>query len=387
VELADALAEKARETRAVPVPDYTYLQVAQVITFGHYLSSFVDPLLRDLERLRDVYEWTDRSPAGAGAVAGTRIPLDRTRLAKRLGFAGPIHHTRDATWQTDGLAQALLIAHSMVSQCSALASDLEIYGSTEFGFVRLDSSVSRASAVMPQKQNPYAIPVIRGLAGLLLGRLTGLLAMQRTPSARTDNVLYAFHEVVGSLSAAARGVELMAVTVRTLHIDQARMFKRACCFEAMATDLAEALCLAEQIDYRSAYNVVARVSAGLDGIEVTPASTELNPRLESAAQAVLGRSLVNIPELHLTERAGVIDIIEARRSTGGATQAELNAMEIEAHRRLDALRNWFGASSERRRGAESELVLQARLRASSRREAGSVLSPRQSSPPGLSVQS
>ena len=126
---------------------------------------------------------------------GLRLPLDRDRLARGLGFSAAGPHTRDAMWSADALADAVLAAAQAVTTISQLASDLEIFASPAFGYVSLDASLCRASVLMPQKRNPYALPVLRGGAGALIGGLTGLLATGLTPSARTDNWLYAYGEV------------------------------------------------------------------------------------------------------------------------------------------------------------------------------------------------
>ena len=88
------------------MPDYTYLQVAQPTTAGHWLLSFAYPAIRDAQRTLADFDATNRSPAGAGGVNGSRYAIDRERLAALLGFSGPIEHTRDAMWQTDGFAEA-----------------------------------------------------------------------------------------------------------------------------------------------------------------------------------------------------------------------------------------------------------------------------------------
>src|SRR5690606_5066001 len=86
VKLADALVELAARHVDTPAPGMTHLQHAQPVSFGHQLLAHVQPLPRDLERLRD---WDTRaaiSPLGAGALAGSSLPLDPVRVAKDLGF-------------------------------------------------------------------------------------------------------------------------------------------------------------------------------------------------------------------------------------------------------------------------------------------------------------
>ena len=219
------------------MPDYTYLQAAQPTTAGHWLLSFAYPALRDLERLRGDFEWVNRSPAGTGGVNGSRFALDRERLAELLGFSRPIEHTRDANWQTDGLADLTSHAAIAATGASRFAEDVEIYGSEEFGLLRIGDELCRASALMPQKRNPYALVVLRGGAGTLIGRATGVLATQRTPSGRTDNLLYAYGEVAGAVDLAARLLRLAAAVAESLTIDAARAERTLRDSAAMATDV------------------------------------------------------------------------------------------------------------------------------------------------------
>ena len=183
------------------------------------LLSFAYPALRDLERLRGDFELVNRSPAGTGGVNGSRFALDRERLAELLGFSRPIEHTRDANWQTDGLADLTSHAAIAATGASRFAEDVEIYGSEEFGLLRIGDELCRASALMPQKRNPYALVVLRGGAGTLIGRATGVLATQRTPSGRTDNLLYAYGEVAGAVDLAARLLRLAAAVAESLTVD------------------------------------------------------------------------------------------------------------------------------------------------------------------------
>ena len=99
---------------------------------------------------------------------------------------------------------------------------------------------------MPQKRNPYALVVLRGGAGTLIGRATGVLATQRTPSGRTDNLLYAYGEVAGAVDLAARLLRLAAAVAESLTFDGERAERVLRESGAMATDVAEAISLADR---------------------------------------------------------------------------------------------------------------------------------------------
>ncbi|KWX05194.1 argininosuccinate lyase, partial [Carbonactinospora thermoautotrophica] len=288
-----AVAGQARAHASTVWADTTYLQPAQPSTFGHYLGGFGEEAIRHLERLEAAYRWADRSPAGVGGVGGTRVPLDRARLADLLGFAAPGAHTRDSMWAVDGLAEAVMAAALAATTVDRLAEDLEIFTSPGFGYVTLDASLCRASVLLPQKRNPYALAVIRAGASTLIGRVTGLLATQRTPSARTDNWLHAYGEVAGALDLARRVVALGAEVVRTLEVDRERLAATAGTHFTGATDLAEELVLRHGLDYRSAYRTVGRaVAAAVDAGQASLTALDL----ERAAAEVLGRHLSVDPQ-------------------------------------------------------------------------------------------
>jgi argininosuccinate lyase len=321
VRFAAGLIDGAARERATPMPDYTYLQAAQPTTAGHWLLSFAYPALRDVERLRGDFEWVNRSPAGTGGVNGSRFTLDRERLAELLGFSRPITHTRDANWQTDGLAD--LVSHAAIAAVGAsrFGEDVEVFSSDEFGLTAIGDELCRASALMPQKRNPYALVVLRGGAGTLIGRATGVLATQRTPSGRTDNLLYAYGEVAGAVELAARLLRLAAAVAETLTIDAARSLELVRSAAVMATDAAEALSLERGIDYRSAYRAVGEaVAAG------TFDASDLDPVAALATRTVLGGAAAAPMDAMLAEcRAAVAQargwIEERRAAIAGAEEA------------------------------------------------------------------
>src|SRR6266540_3710643 len=173
----------------------------------------------------------DRLPAGPslrppGPARGRGRVRDRPGHTRRRARGHPLGghdlpaagaalgvHSRDAMWAVDGLTDAVTSATQAAVTADRLAEDLEIFSSPQFGYVRLHPSLCRASALMPQKRNPYALAVIRGGAGTLIGRTAGILATQRTPSARTDNWLYAYGEVLGAVGLGQRLVALAGEVV------------------------------------------------------------------------------------------------------------------------------------------------------------------------------
>lgn len=323
-ELATELARLAGQHRETWMVDQTYLQHAQPSTFGHYVLSFAYPVLRDGRRLTDSLTWVDASPGGAGGVNGTALLTDRSHIAALLGFSSVIEHTRDAMWQTDGLISALGACTSLLITQGKLAEDLEIWASPEFGYVTVDNAYSRSSVLMPQKRNPYALTMIRGASGVMIGRLSGLLAFNKSPSARSDNLIFAYGEVPRALAGAVRTTRLTSGVVRTLHVHPERLWSVLVGSFAQASDLAEYLLQSCTLDYRSAYHVVGHavrtaVEQGLRGVDLDPAA------LDAAAVAVLGQPL----GLDAGPLARVLDpreVVRSRTAAGGAAPAEVCRM-------------------------------------------------------------
>ena len=178
-----ALARHARATSRALATDYTYLQPAQPTTLGHLLLAYAYPALRDADRARASHAALGASVAGAGGSAGSRWSIDRARLAELLGSEGLVEHAKDAAWQADVYLELLATLAIAATHQSQLAQDFEIYASQEFGLVELADAHSRASALMPQKKNPYALAAIRTQAGHAAGDVAAALA-RCTPALR-----------------------------------------------------------------------------------------------------------------------------------------------------------------------------------------------------------
>jgi argininosuccinate lyase len=306
------------------MPDQTYLQQAQPSTFGHYVLSFAYPAVRDAHRLLEEYDDINRSPGGAGCVNGTRLLDDRSPIAAALGFDEVIEHTRDAMWQVDGLIHVLATAASLISSQSKLAEDLEIWSSSEFDFVDLDDAYTRSSILMPQKRNPYSLAIVRGASGVLIGRLTGFLAVAKSPSARSDNLIFAYGEVPRALDLSIRVTRLMTGVVRTLQVNADRLAEELAAGYTQATDLSEYIVQTCAVDYRSAYEVVGKTvreasRQGIRGRDITGAM------LDATAEAETGESW-NLTGADLTQALDPRAIVDSRIGVGGAARSSVEAM-------------------------------------------------------------
>jgi argininosuccinate lyase len=177
VELSDSLVEQASRHVDTPAPGMTHLQHAQPVSFGHQLLAHVQPLLRDLDRLRDWDKRAAISPLGAGALAGSSLPLDPVQVAKELGFEASAANSIDAVADRDFVAEFLFVAALIGVHLSRLGEEVVLWTTPEFGWVELDDAFATGSSIMPQKKNPDIAELARGKSGRLIGALMTVLTM------------------------------------------------------------------------------------------------------------------------------------------------------------------------------------------------------------------
>ena len=175
-ELQSVLVRRAEEANDVYLPGYTHLQRAQPVLLAHHLLAHFWALGRDLDRWRDCLARADVSPLGAGALAGSSLPLDPELVANELGFAAAFDNSLDAVSDRDFVAEALFVAALTQVHLSRLGEEIVLWTSEEFGFLRLADAYSTGSSMLPQKKNPDIAELARGKAGRLIGDLAGFLA-------------------------------------------------------------------------------------------------------------------------------------------------------------------------------------------------------------------
>ena len=233
-----------------------------------------------------------------------------------------------------------------------------VFNSVEFGVVELGDTQARASKIMPQKKNPYALAYIRSAANQAIGLQAALAASGRTPTGQMDNRLLAYGELPRALMLAAGAAELMRATLAGLtlsHANAARTLQRSF---VLATDLADALVLEAKLDHRSAHRVVGRLSRNLH--EAQRAAASVTPQdVARAAQAVLGRGL-NFDAAALARALDPRAAIAARTGPGGAAQEPMDAMMTSQRRQRDVAAAWVQAADAHAATARSHLLAAAR---------------------------
>ena len=226
-QLADtmrALADRAAEHAADPMPGFTHLQTAQPVTFGHHLLAYVEMLARDRGRFADARRRLNECPLGSAALAGTCVPDRPAETAAALGFDRPTANSLDAVSDRDFALEFLSAAAICAVHLSRLAEEIVVWCSAPFGFVRLSDAFTTGSSIMPQKRNPDAAELARAKTGRVTGALVALLTvMKGLPLAYAKDMQEDKEPVFDAADALSLCLAAIAGMVRDIRPDTARM--------------------------------------------------------------------------------------------------------------------------------------------------------------------
>ncbi len=265
VDLMRALAGRAAQHAADPMPGFTHLQTAQPVTFGHHLLAYVEMLARDRSRLADARARLNECPLGSAALAGTSFPLDRGMTAQALGFDRPTANSLDAVSDRDFALEFLGVAAICAMHLSRLAEEMVIWCSAPYRFIRLSDAFTTGSSIMPQKRNPDAAELVRAKTGRVTGALVALLTvMKGLPLAYAKDMQEDKQPVFEAAEAWALSLAAMAGMVRDMTPDLTRMREFAGSGFATATDLADWLVRTLRLPFRTAHHVTGRLVAAAE---------------------------------------------------------------------------------------------------------------------------
>jgi argininosuccinate lyase len=283
VALQAVLLDRARQAGDVYLPGYTHLQRAQPVLLAHHLLAHGWALARDVDRLLATVERLDVSPLGAGALAGSSLPLDPAGTAADLGFGAVFENSLDAVSDRDFVAEALFDLALTGIHLSRIGEEWVLWTSDELGFARLDDAYATGSSMLPQKKNPDIAELARGKAGRLIGDLTGLLVtLKGLPLAYNRDLQEDKEPLFDAVDQVSLGLGAIAGMIATATFVPERMQAAADAPVTAATDLAEWL-VEQGLPFRDAHAVVGRlVRRSLDGegplADLVAADPALGPR-------------------------------------------------------------------------------------------------------------
>lgn len=270
------------------LPGYTHLQQAQPVALSHHLLAHGWALARDAERLVDARKRTNVSVLGAGALAGSSLPLDPEKSAAYLGFDAVFENSLDGVADRDFVAEVLFALSLLGVHLSRIGEEWILWASTEFGFVTLDDGFSTGSSMMPQKKNPDIAELARGKAGRLIGHLTGFLTtLKGLPLTYNKDMQEDKEPLFDAVDTVRLTLLALDGMISTTTFNTEAMAAQAASPYAAATDLAEWL-VAQGLPFRDAHAVVGeKVRRALAGEGSLRELVAADPQLGAEAAALL----------------------------------------------------------------------------------------------------
>ena len=282
--LVDTLESRAQEADlnnpAIRLPGYTHVQHAQPVLLSHHLRAHAWSLLRDADRLADALQRLDVSPLGAGALAGSSLPLNPSVSAQEMGFSTTFANSLDAVSDRDFVAEILFGIALLGVHLSRIGEEWVLWTSAEFGFSSLDDAYATGSSMLPQKKNADIAELARGKAGRLIGNLTGVLAMLKgLPLAYNRDLQEDKEPLFDSVDQVRRALIALNGMIATATFNIENMTKGADAEALVATDLAEWL-VQRGMPFREAHAVVGKVvrealATGTPMVEITRTHPQL----------------------------------------------------------------------------------------------------------------
>ncbi len=343
LELVSALVARAEENTETLMMLYTHGQHAQIGTFSHYLISYADPLLRDVQRLMECYGRVNLNPLGAGPVGGTSIAVDRIKTMELLGFDGLVENSIDATSGRDWAVEVASTCAILMGNLSRAAADLLEWSTVEYGYVELADEYASSSSIMPQKKNPSTLELIRGKSAEVYGCLNELLTMVKgVNSGYYQDLQQTKIPLWRCLDTTLTSLEVMTGIVSSLTVNGEKMRERVEGSFVVGVELAEVMVAEAGLSFREAYKVVAylvrsAVAEGKTLSDLTPAD------VGEASLKELGREVL-VDEGLIEKATDPEACLMRRKSIGSPHPSQARAM---LGKRREQLANYINELQER----------------------------------------
>jgi len=291
--LQSAILEKASEYVNDPAPGFTHIQHAQPVSFGHELAKHAHAFARDLDRINDWLARTSVSSLGAGALAGSSLPLEPAFTAKNLGFESSFANSIDAVSDRDYVAEALFICAMVGNHLSRIGEEWTLWASQEFAWAKVSDAYSTGSSIMPQKKNPDMAELARGKSGRLVGNLMSVLTMLKgLPFAYNRDLQEDKEPLFDSIDTLMLVLPAVTGMIATTDFDREKMALAAPAGFSLATEIADYLAK-KSVPFADAHEAAGRCVAmceasGRQLHQLTePEFLQVHPQLDGGVRDVL----------------------------------------------------------------------------------------------------
>lgn len=291
VKLAQMLLKLAQKNEFVPMPGFSHSRKAMLASVGLWAGAFIESLIDDLCVLKTAYDLSDQCPLGSAAGFGVSLPIDRNFTAKWLEFKKVQKNTLYVQNSRGKFESVIIDALSQIMlDLNRLASDLIFYSNESNNYFILPKEFCTGSSLMPNKQNPDVLEIVRANYKVVLGcgfTIKHLLADLLSGYNRDYQLVK--EPFIKVIEITVSSLEIMVLVISRLIVNQKKC-EDAISLDMFATD--EVLALAENgMPFREAYMKVAK---GLNRIEPQDALKNIKNKKHIGAPGNLGLESLKI---------------------------------------------------------------------------------------------
>jgi argininosuccinate lyase len=255
--VADALEAVGQRESDTPLPGYTHMQQAMPSSVHEWADGFASELRDDARGIAASRRRLSKNPLGSAAGYGAPgLPIDRDATRDELGF-DIVHEPVTAVQLSRGKAEAGLVFElcMLMQDLGRLASDLLLFYTQEFSFVKLPNSMTTGSSIMPQKRNPDVLELVRSATATMLASLTEIMSIPAKLGSGYQRDLQRIKApLFRAIDLAGDSAEIMAHLIGGLEFDQENIFLDSSIY---AAGRANRIVLEEGVSFREAYQRVA----------------------------------------------------------------------------------------------------------------------------------
>lgn len=262
--LAESLLQFAFSHSETPMVGYTHYRKAMPSSVGLWAGSFVEALIDDLVLVESSFELIDQSPLGAGAGYGVPVKLDRELTGELLGF-DEVQNNAIYVMNSRGKFEFNLLSAlaSVQLDLSRLASDLITFTDEKFDYFDIPEEFTTGSSIMPQKNNPDVLELVRGKTASFSGHLSNLFSLLHgLRSGYSRDLQETKKTLVKGLGCTFNSLQILVPLVSGLKVNDEELLD-AFSGEVLATDEVFAL-VKDGVPFREAYRKVKKNLASED---------------------------------------------------------------------------------------------------------------------------
>jgi len=256
VEIATVLLQRIETGGDLPMAGYTHLQSAMPSSAGLWLAGHAEAFIDNAELAALTRKWLDASPLGTASGFGVNLELPREKVARDLGFDRLVVNPQYAQNSRGKIElQALSVLAACTLDLRRLAWDMSLFTTHEFGFVKLPAKYCTGSSIMPNKNNPDTVELLRAVHGVVQGAQTELASVLSLPSGYQRDLQATKPPLLRAFGKGLQALALLPGLLASFEWQAERM-RNSITPEMLATDLALDMAR-DGVPFREAYRVAS----------------------------------------------------------------------------------------------------------------------------------